>query len=594
MCHNSIVTLGCGHKSDTLSSFTPCRRLRKLQRDEDSKIRLFSRHKKLADCGNVTSDRRHDDSRVCGSCYDKQKQELRAQREREQRAEARRIEQRSEILRNRVEQDRREREKQERRAAERKKGMERDARRQKAEMEEDARRRERRAYREEMARKREEEERKKQLERRARAERAEREARERRERERRREREAMERAHAEAERKRAAERIAAREREERKRREEKERMEREAREKKQRDAERARRTAASSSRRPVPPPGRLSERRFLSPAAEAQRQQQLRNTPSPPSRPSQRGSAAVPPLRIPTRQTRLPVHRNGPQRPVQVVSPIPMHFAQAASIHGGTPPMDRSGNYYGPGPSRNPVNPVDDIINMYQQRSPTVDISEPFNPGFKQAQPTNPNLNRNPGRHIGLGIYVPSSSQQPSGLRRYIGRPQRPSEHVLDRARDKGKGKESRIPTPSRRKVTFDTSNKPDRSRPISESSSSSGDSRRDPTPPRTYTRDRNHRPRDSRSPGVSQAPDPMMAHIEAIRHLTPSNNSRSSIRNVLGRLTSRRSHATPSPIGRMAHRVSGTFHSLAGRKSPPPQEGLNAREAVRWARESSKKSSRR
>ncbi|KAK4177984.1 hypothetical protein QBC36DRAFT_183746 [Triangularia setosa] len=425
MCHQAIVILRCGHKSENLSSFDKCRHLLKLQRDEDNKTRLFSRRKKLTNCGNVTTDCRRDDSRVCGACYDKQKQELRAQREREQRAEAKRNEQKSEILRSRVEYDSRERERQQQVEAERQKGMQRDAWRRKAEQEDDQRKRERRA------------------------------------------------------------------------------------------------------------------------------------------------------------QTQLPVRQRGPQRPVQVVSPIPMHFAQAASVHGGSPSMDWSEPYYAPGPYRRPVDLVDDIVNMYHQRSPTIDISEPFNPGFQQANTANPNLNRNPERHIGLGIHVPSSSQQSSGLRRYYGRPSCLSEHVLEKAR----AKQSRIPSPPRRKVAFTDTARLTRSKSTkskaSASSSLSGKSKA------------------SRPAPVPQGPNPVVAHLQAStdKQHKPTNNSASSltsIRNVLSRFTSRsnfRGRATPSPLGKlsgMTQRVSGTFNALAGQKSPSPEwVCYDAREIERQARQS-------
>nr|CDP24044.1 Putative protein of unknown function [Podospora anserina S mat+] len=575
MCHKTTVRLGCGHKSSTLSSIASCRRLAKLQQDEDKTIRLFSRYKKLTDCGNLTREDCYDEGRICGSCYEKRKQEKRERREREQREEVRRNERNAEILRDRVEQDRRERE---RREQEKKKAMERAARRQREEMEEERRRQERRAYREEMARKRDEEERKREFEKRARAERAEREARERRARQ---EREARERAQAEAERKRTAERNAARQREERRRREEMEREETEAREKKRReDAERARRTAASSSsRRPVPPPGRLSERRFLNLNAEARRQQGLRNTPTPPPRPVQRGSAAVPPLRFATRQTQIPVQR-GPQRPVQVVSPIPSHFAQAAFIDRGSPVVDRSQPFYGPGPSRDLTDPVDDIVNIYQQRSPVVDVSQPFNPGFRQAvNPTNPKTNRNPGRRIGLGIYVPGSENR-SGLRRYFGRPTRPSQHVLDKARAKGKGRESKIPFPPGLNVTFDATNKPDRSRRTepgpsnsgspSSSSSSSGESKASglPPPPEGWRRDRNYHPRSPVPRPVPQGPNPTAAH-----HIRPNTDKQprpptgtlsASFKRVLAKC--------PPKTKTRRGKVSRTLNTLlAGRKTPSP-----------------------
>ncbi|KAK4674000.1 hypothetical protein QC763_116705 [Podospora pseudopauciseta] len=578
MCHKTTVRLGCGHKSSTLSSIASCRRLAKLQQDEDKTIWLFSRYKKLTHCGNLTREECYDEGRICGSCYEKRKQEKRERREREQREEMRRNERNAEILRDRVEQDRRERE---RREQEKKKAMERAARKQREEMEEERRRQERRAYREEMARKRDEEERKREFEKRARAERAEREARERRVRQ---EREARERAQAEAERKRSAERNAARQREKERRREEMEREETEAREKKRReDAERARRTAASSSsRRPVPPPGRLSERRFLNLDAEARRQQGLRNTPTPPPRPVQRGSAAVPPLRFATRQTQIPVQR-GPQRPVQVVSPIPSHFAQAAFIDRGSPAVDRSQPFYGPGPSRALTDPVDDIVNRYQQRSPVVDVSEPFNPGFRQAvNPTNPKTNRNPGRRIGLGIYVPGSENR-SGIRRYFGRFTRPYQHVLDKARAKGKGRESKVPFPPGSNVTFDATNKPDRSRRTepgpsysgspSSSSSSSAESKASglPPPPEGWRRDRNYHPRSPVPRPMRQGPNPTAAH-----HIRPNTDKQprpptgtlsASLKRVLAKC--------PPKTKTRRGKVSRSLNTLlAGRKTPSPLAG--------------------
>ncbi|KAK4199575.1 hypothetical protein QBC40DRAFT_227522 [Triangularia verruculosa] len=594
MCHKQTTILRCGHESQTLSYFHPCARFRRLQ--EDKKKNFFTRHTKLKDCGNVTRERHRDDSRVCGTCYGKQKQELRARREREQQAEAKRVQERSEILNARVQQDLREKERRERAEAERRKGMERDARRRKAEEEEDMRKRERRAYREDMARKREEEERQRQQEKRSRAERAERERREREAK-----REAEKRAKAEAERRKAEERAVERQRretEERKRREEKE-----PREKRQRAAaENARRNASSSSstQRPTPPPGRLADRRFLSPAAEAKRQQQLRTQMTSPSRPVQRGSAAVPPLRIPTRLTQLPVHRRGPQRPVQVVSPIPMHFAQAASIHGNSPPMDRSEPYYPTGPSRRPADPVDDILNMYHQHSPTFDISEPFNPGFRQANTTaNPNPNRTPGRHVGLGIHVPSSSQQSSGLRRYSSGPQPPSENVLN----KHKAKQTKIPSPTRsprRGVASDT-DRLTRSKSTKASSSTwkSGDSGAT-APPGTFRRDRKYHATGPRPAPVPQGPNPTLANLEVKtvdRQRRPSERSTSAlsaVRDVLSRLTSRsksRNQLTPSPLARaanLAHRASGTFNTLVGHQSPSPQWAcFDAREIERQARTS-------
>ncbi|KAK0718924.1 hypothetical protein B0T21DRAFT_374441 [Apiosordaria backusii] len=595
MCHQTAVILRCGHKSETLSSISTCPRLRKLQQQQDAKFSSIFRRKKLADCGNVTTDRHSDDSRICGACYERQKKEKRAQREREQRAEAKRNEQKSDILRNRVEQDRRERERQQRVEAERQRGFERDARRRQAEQEEDQRKRERRAYREDMARQREVEERQRQQERKARAERAEREARERSKAEKlareradreakeraRAEKEARERAKVEAEKRKAAERIAERhwrEREEKKRREqEKAQREREARERRQRAAEQARQTAASSSRQRAPPPGRLADRPFLSPAAEAQRQHQLRTQLTSPSRPVQKGSAAVPPLRVPARkkQSQLPVHQRGAQRPVQVVSPIPMHFAQAASVHRVSEVVDQSEPYYGPGPSGQ-VDPVDDILNMYQ-RSPTFDVSEPFNPGFQQANTTN--LNRLPGKHVGLGIYAPSSSQ-PSGIRRYVGRPPPPSERVLEKA------KQSRIPFPPRRKASTATDRLTRSNTTKSKASTStwkSGDSGATP-PPGTWRRDRDHHPKGPRPVPVPQGPNPIFANLQATndkqrRLSNNSGSSMSSIRNVLSRLTSKsksRSQANPFPLGRkisgIAQRVSGTFKAPAAQKSPSPE----------------------
>ncbi|CAP67787.1 uncharacterized protein PODANS_1_16705 [Podospora anserina S mat+] len=423
MCHKTTVRLGCGHKSSTLSSIASCRRLAKLQQDEDKTIRLFSRYKKLTDCGNLTREDCYDEGRICGSCYEKRKQEKRERREREQREEVRRNERNAEILRDRVEQDRRERE---RREQEKKKAMERAARRQREEMEEERRRHEKEAYPDEMARKMNDDEKKKN----------------------------------------------------------------------------------------------------------------------------------------------------------NVVSPIPSHFAQAAFIDRGSPVVDRSQPFYGPGPSRDLTDPVDDIVNIYQQRSPVVDVSQPFNPGFRQAvNPTNPKTNRNPGRRIGLGIYVPGSENR-SGLRRYFGRPTRPSQHVLDKARAKGKGRESKIPFPPGLNVTFDATNKPDRSRRTepgpsnsgspSSSSSSSGESKASglPPPPEGWRRDRNYHPRSPVPRPVPQGPNPTAAH-----HIRPNTDKQprpptgtlsASFKRVLAKC--------PPKTKTRRGKVSRTLNTLlAGRKTPSP-----------------------